>query len=46
VKTFDLLEEEWTVEAGELTASLKLRRQFIQQKYKARIDKLFNRSDD
>lgn len=46
IKAFDLLDKEWTVDTGELTASLKLRRPFIQDKYRARIDKLFNRTED
>jgi long-chain acyl-CoA synthetase len=46
IKAFEILDAEWTVDAGELTASLKLRRLYIQEKYKARIEKLFNRLDD
>lgn len=46
IKSFELMENEWTVDSGELTASLKLRRPFINEKYRAKIEKLFNRSDD
>ncbi|MEI6061561.1 MAG: long-chain fatty acid--CoA ligase [Bacteroidota bacterium] len=46
IKAFDLLDTEWTVDSGELTATLKLRRTFISEKYKTNIDKLFNRQDD
>ncbi len=46
IKAFDILDKEWTVETGELTASLKLRRLFIQEKYGTRIDRLFNRVED
>jgi len=41
IMSFELLDSPWTVETGELTASLKLRRQFICNKYKVEIDKLF-----
>jgi long-chain acyl-CoA synthetase len=45
VKAFEILDCEWTIDSGELTASLKLRRPFIQEKYKTQIDKLFNRQE-
>lgn len=41
IMSFELLDTPWSVETGELTASLKLRRQFIFKKYKVEIDKLF-----
>jgi len=41
IMSFELLDTPWSVETGELTASLKLRRQFIYKKYKAEIDRLF-----
>ncbi len=41
IMSFELLDTPWTVETGELTASLKLRRQFIYKKYEAEIDRLF-----
>jgi long-chain acyl-CoA synthetase len=46
IKSFELLENEWTVDSGELTASLKLRRPFISEKYRLTIERLFNRSED
>jgi long-chain acyl-CoA synthetase len=46
IKAFELLDAEWTVDSGELTASLKLRRPFINEKYKGKIEKLFNRAED
>ncbi len=46
VKAFDLLDSEWSIDTGELTASLKLRRPFIHEKYKSRIDKLFKKMED
>ena len=41
VKRFVLLEREWSVESGELTPSLKIRRKVIKEKYKEAIDTLF-----
>jgi long-chain acyl-CoA synthetase len=41
IKSFELLDSEWTVDSGELTASLKLRRPYITAKYQEVIDKLF-----
>jgi long-chain acyl-CoA synthetase len=41
IKAFELLDTEWTVDSGELTATLKLRRKLIAERYKDKIDKLF-----
>lgn len=41
VKKFVLLPQELTQEAGELTPTLKLKRKFIDEKYKPLIDKLY-----
>ncbi|MBU2650655.1 MAG: long-chain fatty acid--CoA ligase [Bacteroidetes bacterium] len=41
VMSHDILGKEWSVENGELTASLKLRRNFIHEKYKENIERLF-----
>jgi long-chain acyl-CoA synthetase len=41
IKKFVLLPQELTQEAGELTPTLKLKRKFIDQKYKPLIDKLY-----
>ena len=45
IKAFELLASEWNVDSGELTATLKLRRSLISERYKTTIDKLFNNSD-
>ncbi|MDD5570827.1 MAG: AMP-binding protein, partial [Bacteroidales bacterium] len=42
IKRFELVETEWTIESGELTATLKLRRTFMKRKYKDVISKIFN----
>ncbi|TJZ56895.1 long-chain fatty acid--CoA ligase [Streptomyces piniterrae] len=42
VKRFSLLSEEWGPESGELTPSLKLRRKFISDKYRQKLDGLYH----
>jgi long-chain acyl-CoA synthetase len=46
IKAFELLSSEWTVDSGEITATLKLRRSLINERYKSAIDKLFNKQED
>jgi len=41
VKSWDLLDHEWTLESGEITPTLKLKRKFLHSKYKEEIDHLF-----
>ncbi|MEA3190085.1 MAG: long-chain acyl-CoA synthetase [Thermoplasmata archaeon] len=41
VKKFWIVPGEWSVESGELTPTLKLRRRIIQQKFASSIDKLY-----
>ena len=41
VKKFRLLEKELTVEGGELTPTMKLRRRVVDEKYKALIDEMY-----
>jgi long-chain acyl-CoA synthetase len=41
VKKFTLLSKEFSIEAGEITATLKLKRKVIQQKYQELIDKMY-----
>jgi long-chain acyl-CoA synthetase len=41
IKAFKLLDTEWTVDSGELTATLKLKRKLINARYKTEIDNLF-----
>jgi long-chain acyl-CoA synthetase len=41
IQRFELLDHEWTVETGELTANLKLKRSYICEKYKEQIEGLF-----
>ena len=41
VKRFELLDHEWTIDEGEMTPSLKIRRKAISERYKSLIDKMF-----
>lgn len=42
IRKYQLMDSEWTIQSGELTANLKLRRNFICKKYKHPIDRLFD----
>ena len=42
VKKFELLPNEWTVDTGELTPTLKLKRKVIMEKYKEVIERIYN----
>jgi len=42
VKKFELLPKEWTIDGGELTPTLKLKRKVILEKYKPVIDKIYH----
>ncbi len=41
IKKFELIDHEWTVDSGEITANLKLKRSLILKRYADLIDKLF-----
>ena len=41
VKRFELVDREWTIEAGEMTPSLKIRRKAIAEHFSALIDGMF-----
>ncbi len=42
IRKYELMEAEWSIPSGELTANLKLRRNYIFSKYKPVIEKLFD----
>ena len=42
VKKFELLPAEWTVDGGELTPTLKLKRKVIMEKYKDAVNAIYN----
>ena len=41
VKRFELLPDEWTIDSGELTPTLKLKRKVIMEKYKNAIERIY-----
>ena len=41
VKRFLLMNHEWSIQSGELTPTLKLKRNVLIKKYEAQIEKLF-----
>jgi long-chain acyl-CoA synthetase len=41
VKRFELLPQEWTIESGELTPTLKLKRKVIMEKYKDAYERIY-----
>jgi long-chain acyl-CoA synthetase len=42
IKKFELIDHEWTIDSGEITANLKLKRASLQKKYAQLIEKIFN----
>lgn len=46
VKRFELIDQEWAIDTGELTASLKLRRRFICDKYTPIVKVIFGLEED
>lgn len=42
VKKFELLPEEWSIDTGELTPTLKLKRKVIMEKYKEAINSIYS----
>lgn len=42
VKKFELLPNEWTIDSGELTPTLKLKRKVIMEKYKDAVERIYN----
>ncbi len=42
VKKFELLPNEWTIDTGELTPTLKLKRKVIMEKYKDVFERIYN----
>jgi len=42
IKKFELLAKEWTVDSGELTPTLKLKRKIIMEKYKGLVEKIYS----
>ena len=41
IKKFELLPNDWTINGGELTPTLKLKRKVIMEKYRDAIDRIY-----
>ncbi|NOZ46755.1 MAG: long-chain fatty acid--CoA ligase [Chlorobi bacterium] len=46
IKKFELTCKEWTTESGELSPTLKLKRKFLKNKYKNKLDYIYGYSND
>jgi long-chain acyl-CoA synthetase len=42
IKKFELLPQEWSIESGEMTPTLKLKRKVIMEKYKSAVDRIYS----
>lgn len=42
IKKFEITPDEWTIEAGHLTPTMKMKRKVIKEKYKYLFDKIYN----
>lgn len=42
IKKFELLPHEWTIDSGELTPTLKLKRKVIMEKYKSAFERIYS----
>lgn len=45
IKKFQLVDNDWSVDTGEMTPTLKLKRDYILRKYKTLIDHIYKKSD-
>lgn len=46
IKKFELIDHEWTIDTGEITANLKLKRSLIYEKYASLIARIFNTQNE
>lgn len=42
IKKFELIHHEWTIEGGEMTPTMKVKRKVVHEKYQSLIDKLYS----
>ncbi len=42
VKKFELMPDEWTIDSGELTPTLKLKRKVIMEKYRKNVERIYS----
>lgn len=45
IKKIELLEDEWSIDTGELTPTMKIKRKVVLEKYKTLIDEIYKDSD-
>jgi long-chain acyl-CoA synthetase len=43
IKRFELLPAEWSINGGEMTPTMKLKRKIIMEKYKEAVERIYNR---
>ncbi len=46
IKKFELTCQEWSPETGELSPTLKLKRRYLKEKYKVKLDRLYGYTDE
>lgn len=46
LKKFELTCQEWLTETGELSPTLKVKRKFLKEKYKIKLDRMYGYTDD
>ncbi|NOX84580.1 MAG: long-chain fatty acid--CoA ligase [Chlorobi bacterium] len=46
LKKFELVCQEWTPETGELSPTLKVKRRFLKEKYKTKLDRMYGYTDE
>ena len=42
IKKFEITPDEWTIDSGHLTPTMKMKRKVIQEKYKNLVQKIYN----
>ncbi|HRI21668.1 MAG TPA: long-chain fatty acid--CoA ligase, partial [Panacibacter sp.] len=42
IKKFELLPREWSIETGEMTPKMSLKRKIIMEKYKDAVERIYN----
>ena len=42
LKKFELMEKEWSMEGGELTPTMKVKRKVVNEKYKELIERIYS----
>lgn len=42
IKKFELLPDEWSIDSGEMTPKLSLKRKVVMEKYREAIERIYN----